>query len=190
MGLGSGRVGRLAIIAACVLLTALALPADAPAKHGLVTGFVDADGLYESADPVERATWLDRTVDSGAGIVRLHVFWGAVAGPQPPPDPSNPASASYNFAGIDLAVRDAKARGLGVLLTVTGAPAWAEAPGRPASALPGTWKPNPSDLADFMRAVAARYSGGFDPDGAWPRAADSRRCRHSRSGTSPTSTPT
>ena len=133
-----------------------------------MTGFVDADGLYESADPVERATWFDRTVDSGAGIVRLHVFWGAVAGPQPPPDPSNPASASYNFAGIDLAVRDAEARGLGVLLTVTGAPAWAEAPGRPASALPGTWKPSPSDLADFMRAVAARYSGGFDPDGPGP----------------------
>ena len=51
---------------------------------------------------------------------------------------------------------------------MTGAPAWAEAPGRPASALPGTWKPSPSDLADFMRAVAARYSGGFDPDGPGP----------------------
>ncbi len=58
--------------------------------------------------------------------------------------------------------------GLGVLLTVSDAPAWAEGPGRPPSAQPGTWKPNPSDLADFMRAVAARYSGGFDPDGPGP----------------------
>ena len=65
-------------------------------------------------------------------------------------------------------MRDADARGLAVLLTVTGAPAWAEGPGRPSSADPGTWKPSPSDLADFMRAVAARYSGGFDPDGSGP----------------------
>ena len=55
-----------------------------------------------------------------------------------------------------------------MLLQVSTAPAWAEGPGRPQSAAPGTWKPNPSELADFMRAVTARYSGGFDPDGAGP----------------------
>ena len=53
-----------------------------------------------------------------------------------------------------------------VMLTVQGAPDWAEGPDRPASARPGTWKPSPSSLADFMRAVTARYSGGFDPDGS------------------------
>jgi hypothetical protein len=52
-----------------------------------------------------------------------------------------------------------------VLLTVNVAPTWAEGPGRPASAAAGTWKPNPTDLADFLQALAARYSGGFDPDG-------------------------
>ena len=40
--------------------------------------------------------------------------------------------------------------------------------GAPAPLPAGTWKPNPSDLADFMRAVAARYSGGFDPAGPAP----------------------
>ena len=68
-------------------------------------------------------------------------------------------------------MRDAAARGVQTLITVNSAPRWAEGPGRPAS-LPETtsWKPNPSDLANFMQAVAARYSGSFDPDGEGPQA--------------------
>ena len=89
-------------------------------------------------------------------------------GRTPPADPTNPASASYDFSSIDAAVRDARARGLSVLLTVLDAPTWAEGPGRPASADPGSWRPSATALADFMRAVAARYSGGFDPDGPGP----------------------
>ena len=54
------------------------------------------------------------------------------------------------------------------MFNFTPAPSWAEGPDRPASAEAGTWKPSPSDLADFLRAVAARYSGDFDPDGAGP----------------------
>jgi hypothetical protein len=111
--------------------------------------------------------WLDRAVESGAGIVHLGAPWPGLA-PQRPPDPTNPGSASYDFSLIDGSVRDAEARGLDVLLTLNGAPTWAEAPGRPASAMPGTWKPNPSDVADFLQAVAARYSGSFDPDGPGP----------------------
>jgi hypothetical protein len=107
-------------------------------------------------------------VNTGAGIARLGVEWPAIVGSERPADPTNPGSASYNFSSIDPAVRGARARGLAVLLTVNHAPDWAEGAGRPANAYPHTWKPNPSDLADFVRAVAARYSGGFDPDGAGP----------------------
>jgi hypothetical protein len=63
-------------------------------------------------------------------------------------------------------VRDAEARGLKVLLSVNGAPDYAEEPGRPSNVQTFSWKPIPSDVADFMQAVAARYSGSFDPDGA------------------------
>jgi len=165
--MAGGRAGRIAVLVACGLLAALAFPSAAPAKRGLVTGF--ASDQYQSGDPAERALWLDRTLDAGGGIVRLPVFWGLVAGPQRPPDPTNPGSGSYNFSSIDPGVRDAEARGITVLLTVSlPTPTWAEGPGRPASAQPGSWKPNPSDLADFMQALAARYSGGFDPDGAGP----------------------
>ena len=56
-------------------------------------------------------------------------------------------------------MRDAQARGLKVLLTITGAPAWAEGPGRPRTAAPGTWKPDPQALGDFAGAAARRYPG-------------------------------
>ena len=167
---GLGRLARVALLAALGLLAVLALPSAAPAQS-LVTGLTGPD-QYQSGDPATRALWFNRTVDAGAGIVRLPIEWRDVA-PQRPAEPTNPAS--YNLDSLDGgvhsldgAVRDARARGVQVLITVNHAPDWAEGPGRPANAEPGTWKPNPSDLADFVRALAARYSGGFDPDGSGP----------------------
>jgi Cellulase (glycosyl hydrolase family 5) len=159
-----GRKWRTVLIG-CALMAALVFPASAPAARGLVTGLTAVE-QYQSPDPGKRALWFDRTVEAGAGIVRLSIEWRAVA-PQPPAAPTNPNS--YDFSGIDGAVRDAAARGVQVLITVNSSPPWAEAPGRPASTLETTsWKPNPSDLANFMQAVAARYSGSFDPVGAEP----------------------
>jgi hypothetical protein len=161
-----GRLALVALLAALGLLALLALPSAPPGQQGLVTGF--SSSYYLSGDAAGRAFWLDRTVDSGAGIVRLGVEWPAIARSGPPTDPTDPGDVKYDFSFIDPAVREARARGLDVLLTVNHAPAWAEGPGRPANANPGTWKPNPSDLADFSQAVAARYSGRFDPDGSGP----------------------
>jgi hypothetical protein len=145
------------------VLALLALPSAARAQHGLVTGLTGPDE-YQSPNAGTRALWFDRTVEAGAGIVRLSIEWRGVA-PQRPPAPANPGS--YNLTTLDGAVRDAAARGLQTLITVNSSPGWAEGPGRPASALETTsWKPNPGDLADFMHAVAARYTGSFDPDGA------------------------
>ena len=146
-----------------MLLAALALPSSASAARGLMTGFAGIDP-YQVSSPPERAIWFGRTVGARAGLVRLSLGWAGTA-PARPPDPTNPGSTFYDFSSIDGAVRDARARGLTVMITVNVAPTWAEAPGRPASAREGTWEPNPSDLANFMQAVAARYSGGFDPDG-------------------------
>ena len=158
----------MVVLVACGLLAALAVPTTAPAQQGLVTGA--SSSYYQSGDATARAFWLDRTVESGAGLVRLALSWQGVAGSGRPPDPANPGSSFYDFSaiGLDPVVRDAEARGLAVLLTVSAAPPWAEGPGRPANARPGTWKPNLSDLANFSQAVAARYSGGFDPDGSGP----------------------
>jgi hypothetical protein len=159
-----GRRGLRILFAAPIVF--FVLVHSAAAKHGLLTG--TADALYTSADPQDRSTWLDRTVDSRAGIVRFNLDWSKVAGGVPPADPTNPASASYDFSAIDAGVRGAEARGLLVLVTVSIAPPWAEGPGRPPEAPRGTWKPSPTELATFMQAVAARYSGGFDPPGPVP----------------------
>jgi hypothetical protein len=155
---GRGRARLLALLAACAALAALALPTAASATRGLTTGFSDGDE-FQGADTSQRNLWLNRTVNAGAGIIRLGVEWPAIAGSTKPVDPTNPDSASYDFSSIDSAVTDAEAHGLKVLLSINHAPTWAEGPNRPASAQVGTWEPNPSDLADFAQAVASRYSG-------------------------------
>jgi hypothetical protein len=140
---------------ACGLVAALAFPTAAPAQQRLVTGFSDPFHLQTTSDS-DRAAWMDRTAATGAGIVRLLVEWPAIVGERPP-DPTNPGSASYNFSdAIDGPVRDAEARGLEVLLTVNHAPSWAEGQGRLTWVAPGAWKPDPTDLANFVQAVAAR----------------------------------
>ena len=161
-------VKLLSALTAGALLIALALPVGASATRGLTTGFEDGD-QFQSTVQSDRTLWLGRAQDAGAGVVRLAVIWPAIAaGPTRPLDPTNPGSISYDFSSVDGAVRDAEARGLKVLLSVNGAPDWAEEPGRPSNVQTFSWKPIPSDVADFMQAVAARYSGSFDPDGPGP----------------------
>jgi Cellulase (glycosyl hydrolase family 5) len=161
-----GRIGWLAAILACALLGAFVIPAVADAKRGLVTGLEGHDA-YRADDAAERNLWLDRTVDAGAGIIRVGVAWAGIATAQPA-DPTNPGSVSYNFSSVDPVVRSAAAHGVDVLLTVNQAPTWAEGPGRPAGANVGSWDPNPAFVADFMQAVASRYSGSFAPPGDQP----------------------
>ncbi len=162
----AGLVRWLSAAIAGALLMALALPPGASATRGLVTGFEDGD-QFQSSVSADRTLWLGRAADAGAGVVRLAVIWPAIsADPTRPADPTNPGSTAYDFSSVDGAVRDAEARGLKVLLSVNGAPDYAEEPGRPSNVQTFSWKPIPSDVADFMQAVAARYSGSFDPDGA------------------------
>jgi hypothetical protein len=154
-----------------LLLAGIAFPASAPAQRGLVTGLSAVD-LYQTRDASVRAFWFDRTVDADAGIVRLLIQWAGLTPPgfapqERPPDPTNPAF--YNLISIDRAVRDATARGVQVMITVNTAPDWAEGPEQPATVAEGAWKPNPSDVADLMQALAARYTGSYDPDGAGPQ---------------------
>ncbi len=129
-----------------------------------------ADPVY--LQPQGRNVWLNRTVASGAQFVLLWVSWGSVS-PQAPPagsDPSNPANPGYDWGTLDATVRAATAHGLRVVLSITSAPAWAEGPGRPADAAPGTWRPNAAAYGAFAKAIASRYSGSFDPGtGVLPR---------------------
>ena len=145
------------------LLIAIAHPAQAAADRGMTTGF--GINSYQFSDPATRHKWLDRTADAGAGMIKLAVPWNAIAR-QRPANAADPGSSAYVFSDIDESVRDAAAHGLAVSLLVGGTPDWAQAPGRPPGLGASAWNPNPSDLAAFVHAVAARYAGNFDPDGA------------------------
>jgi hypothetical protein len=134
-----------------------------------------ADPLYSSGDLGERRTWLNRSVDAGARIVRLTVGWSAIAPASPRQgfNAADPSDSAYDFSGLDAAVRDASDKGLRVLLTLQSAPAWAEGRRRRRSAPPGTWKPDRRAYGRFAGAVAERYSGRFAdparPGSALPR---------------------
>ena len=77
-----------------------------------------------------------------------------------PAQPADPADPAYDFRAWDAAIAAARAKGLEPLLTVTGAPKFAEGsggrvgPGRPMEA-------QRQGLRRLARAVAARYSGHF-----------------------------
>ncbi|MCA1689947.1 MAG: hypothetical protein LC720_05790 [Actinobacteria bacterium] len=153
-------------LAELVLLTALAagaLVGPAAGSTGLRTGFLAPD--FAAPDPGVRAQWLGQAAAEHAAVVRINVDWSVLAPARPPAgfDPTDPASPGYDWTALDAAVRDARGRGLEPLLTILRAPAWAEGAGRPASAPLGTWRPDPQKLAEFARAAARRYSGGY-PD--------------------------
>jgi hypothetical protein len=157
-------VGLRTLIVAGVLLALGATARDVRAQ-GLTLGF-SADPALTGAAPAAGATWIPRAVSEGAGIVRVNVTWSQVA-PRVRPasfDPADPLSPGYNWSAVDAAVRDLSGRGLQALLNIWGAPTWAQAAGAPAGVTPGTWRPNPAQLAAFATAASLRYDGRFaDP---------------------------
>jgi hypothetical protein len=163
----SKRLMSRIIVLACASLVLFAAassgraPEIAPAR-GLTTGFFD-DASFSGADaPV----WFGRAVASGATVVRLEAFWSIVAAKQPA-DPTNPADPAYQWAALDQQVEQAVAAGLTPIISVTSAPAWAEAQPVPATASPGSWEPDAADYQPFAQALATRYSGTY-PDPAHP----------------------
>src|SRR5688572_13870079 len=158
----TGRRIAQATVLGCLL--ALSLSSSALAARNMQTGI--ADFIFQSAVTPDRDFGFQTTVKEGADIVRIDVLWRRVVGDSKPLTPRDPADASYDFSAVDGAVQAASAHGLDVLLTVYSAPDWAEGPGRPPvedAIQPGTWKPDPGDLADFATALATRYSGSYTP---------------------------
>jgi hypothetical protein len=161
----------IALMAACLALGAYSADGNAAKgkdkKGRLILGLIDP--MFVSADPAERALWLDRAAAAGAQTIRLGASWRGITRSTPPADPTNPADPGYDFARLDAAARDAAVRGFRIKVTITSAPNWAEGPDRDPDARPGTWKPSPDRFAEFSTAVATRYSGSF-PDPINPGA--------------------
>jgi hypothetical protein len=140
--------------------------APALASTGQVS--VIEDDAHLEANP---AATLERMRLLGADVVRVSVPWQTIA-----PDPSSahvPAGfdaadpAAYPAAGWGLwdeIVTDARRDGITVDLDLMGgAPRWARGPGRPAGNSNPNWEPSPAAFGQFVRAIATRYSGSYDP---------------------------
>jgi hypothetical protein len=133
----------------------------------LARGFSEPTFPYLAAD--DQAAAGDHLAGAGAAYVRVSVLWADSAPTVRPPDrasATDPAWPQYYFDRIDSAVRTAKARGVEPILVVNRAPTWAEAADRPSRAPVGSWRPSPSDLANYLAALATRYRGDFRPAGA------------------------
>jgi len=146
----------LSIIATALALTA---PAAASAGASMKIGVAD-DGLMQRLPgrALPTATeWQAKGVDQS----RLTLVWSLIApaassAKRPAGfDARDPDSSGYNWRSVDEAVTALRARGIGVELALTTpAPIWAS---RVPSRREPTYRPNPSEFADFVHAAAIRY---------------------------------
>jgi hypothetical protein len=120
-------------------------------------------------DPLEQIpARLDLIDDTGVTTTRYDVFWSDVA-PSRPADARDPADPAYDFSRVDLVLGGLAEREITPIVSVYNAPTWAtggrfEPPGYQIN----TATPDPDDFADFMAALATRYSGDAAGPGGEP----------------------
>ena len=143
---------RLARLVPLALVVAALVPSTALGGERMYVGFQD-DPRFRWVD--DRIRTLDRAKEANATLIRTTVYWDRMA-------PTRPARAidafdpAYKFEDLDELVRNAQLRGMEVLLTIWGTPAWANG-GKGRNRLPTKL----ADLQAFSRALATRYSGRY-----------------------------
>ncbi len=146
----------LLALAALLAVGAGAAPASAATQVGLM------DPAYAAANPT--AYWQDVAALRPA-FLRYEVHWNEIA-PVKPKVQRNPADPAYRWGYLDDVVREAAANGYtgcDLIATVWRTPRWA-------SAVKGPYNyantPDVTKFRNFIAALATRYSGSYDPDGA------------------------
>jgi hypothetical protein len=135
---------------------ALALPLLLAAPSQSRAAFqVGLAGSSSSANSVIKST-----------VERGNIYWAQVAPKSVPAgfQPSNPGDPNYDWSATDAEVRTAADNHQTLILSFLDAPTWAQGPGpiRPYTS-PGAWDPDTAKFAQFVRAAAVRYGGGY-PD--------------------------
>ena len=152
---------RRLLIICC--LTLLAAPAGALAAPGQTVSF---EAPRDVMDPATRDAALDEIAGFGTDALRVILYWKDVA--PKPKSSSVPAitqddPAAYDWAKYDAVVDAARARGLKVLLTVTGpVPRWATLSRRDQRT-----RPSPERFAQFMEAAGKHYGSRVDVWSIW-----------------------
>jgi cellulase (glycosyl hydrolase family 5) len=103
----------------------------------------------------DRAYAWSQAKSAHASVIRTVVRWDQIAKTRPS-HRLNPFDPAYNFKDLDDFMISAQQRGIEVLLTLWGTPAWANGGAGPA--VPPT---DTSDFAAFAHDVAERYSGAY-----------------------------
>ena len=138
---------------------ALALPA---------TGVAGIAALQDDVLTIAPSSQIQSRIDmikaTNAKLARFDILWSFIA-PTQPANPTNPADPAYNWSRIDQIMKGLKAAGITPLVTVYSTPTWAVEGTN--TAYPSAYNPNApraAQYADFMQALATRYSGAYaDP---------------------------
>lgn len=148
-------IALLALLAAGVFVSA------ASASTSQVSVIEDPRRIY-SADPSLQTAAMDEVKALGAKIVRIGIPWRSVAPDsentvKPGLDLSNPdVYPAGSWAILDNAVKLAEERGLRPWLVITvPAPRWAVR--QESGSYQGNYKPSPTYLGEFAKAVGRRY---------------------------------
>ena len=140
--------------AAATMATRVAATSEAGlASHALTLGSVGADEVFGSGG--NRA--FARLRRAGMSSVAVTVSWRGTA-PKREPAKWKPADASdshYRWAAADAQISRVVRAGFQPVVVVSDTPTWARLAPRSFVS-----PPKPSDFGAFMRALAARYSGG------------------------------
>ncbi|MBA3716817.1 MAG: LamG domain-containing protein [Actinobacteria bacterium] len=149
-----------------ILVVASAVSASTASGGGPLVTAVDADGDAFVGKQMPLAFGLAH--EAGTTVIRINVVWSNVVANERKPSPfrpDDPGDPAYDWRETDEKVNLAVANDLEPLITIVGAPRWAETGGpRPDRIGPfqvNSWRPNPADARAFARAVAFRYGGTF-----------------------------
>ena len=117
-------------------------------------------------DPIETIpARMDLIADTGVTTTRVDLHWFAIA-PSRPEDPRDPSDPAYDWSRTDLIMQGLAERGITPIVSAYNTPAWASGGQVDPGIVDNTLAPDPDDFADFMHALALRYSGaGVSPGG-------------------------
>jgi hypothetical protein len=141
----SSRLALATLLAAAAACLLAASPASA--SHAARYGVQDDAWLLYGPGTLDGR--LDTLRQLGVGVVRLTLRWDRVA-PTRPANPRDPDDPAYRWNAYDLALRGLHDRGIPALVTLYGAPRWANGGGAP-NRLPR------SGFGNFAYAAAKRF---------------------------------
>jgi hypothetical protein len=155
-----GRVvgGLVAVALAVLAVVGLVLLSgdDASETPGAVVALQD-DRLPVA--PIETLpARLDLIEATGVTTTRVDLQWAAIA-PSRPADPRDPDDPAYDWARTDLIMLGLAERGITPIVSQYNTPAWSTGGRSQPGIVENTLAPDPGDYADFMFALATRYSG-------------------------------